>query len=256
MSTPAPTRIDFKDHFSAHAAAYAQARPQYPVELFQWLASQCAGHALAVDVGCGNGQASLLLATHFAQVRAFDPSIAQLGCARMHERVHYAVAPAEQLPLEAASADLLVVAQALHWFDFPRFFTEAQRVLRPGAHFCTLHYPLLRVSAWIDRHIEHFESQVVGSHWPAERRHIDNAFSELQFPFAREPSPAFAMCQHWTLAQLLDYLRTWSAVQRYQEVHGHDPVAALGVRLLPCWGDPQQRRQVSWPLHIWLGKRS
>lgn len=49
--------MDFKDHFSAHAAAYAQARPGYPPELFAWLSAQCRGHALAWDA---DGSADLV----------------------------------------------------------------------------------------------------------------------------------------------------------------------------------------------------
>jgi len=39
----------FKDHFSGHAPAYADARPGYPASLFDWLSGQCRGHEMALD---------------------------------------------------------------------------------------------------------------------------------------------------------------------------------------------------------------
>ena len=123
----------FKDHFSGHAAAYAQARPTYPRELFQWLADQCLHHDLAWDVGCGNGQASLALAHHFERVHASDPSAEQIAAAPQDPRIHWRVEPAEHCSLHNHTVDLVTVAQAYHWFDAHRFCSEAQRVMRPGA---------------------------------------------------------------------------------------------------------------------------
>ena len=56
--------MDFKDHFSGHAALYRDARPLPPADWFDWLAQQAPDRALAWDAGCGNGQASLGLAAH------------------------------------------------------------------------------------------------------------------------------------------------------------------------------------------------
>ncbi|MEO8452199.1 MAG: SAM-dependent methyltransferase, partial [Gemmatimonadota bacterium] len=48
----------FQDHFSAGARGYAAFRPTYPAAVFEWIASQCAGHDLAWDCATGNGQAA------------------------------------------------------------------------------------------------------------------------------------------------------------------------------------------------------
>src|SRR5262245_53056061 len=109
------------DHFTAVAAQYAQSRPTYPDELFAWLAGRCAARQLAWDVGAGNGQASVALAQHFDKVLATDLSEAQVRQAAAHPRIEYRVAPAEQSGLPDASADLVTIAQALHWFDFEPF---------------------------------------------------------------------------------------------------------------------------------------
>src|SRR5215831_1555408 len=126
------TEPAFKDHFSAHATDYRAFRPSYPAELFTFLASAAPARDLAWDCGTGNGQAAVALAEHFARVFATDASAEQVKNAEPHPRVEYAVAPAEKCPLPDHTADLVTVAQALHWFDFDRFYAEVRRVARPG----------------------------------------------------------------------------------------------------------------------------
>jgi ubiquinone/menaquinone biosynthesis C-methylase UbiE len=111
----------FKDHFSAGAASYTRYRPTYPTALFAWLAGLTDRHELAWDCGCGNGQAALGLVPFYRSVVATDPSRQQIDNATPHERISYGVATAEESGLSAASVDLTVVAQALHWFAFDRF---------------------------------------------------------------------------------------------------------------------------------------
>jgi SAM-dependent methyltransferase len=248
--------VQFKDHFSTQAGAYATARPGYPPALFDAIAKLCAAHEAVWDAGCGNGQAAIAWAARFAQVFASDPSAAQIANAAAHERVRYAVEPAERCSLGDASVDLVGVAQALHWFDFARFFADVQRVLRPGGVFAAWSYGLLRIDPAIDPLLDDFEHRVVGPYWPPERRHVDAGYTSIEFPFARIPMPAFAMALDWSLEQVLAYLGTWSAVQRCIAQTGEDPIAKLSAPLHTAWGDPQQPRRVEWPLVVWVGRAS
>src|SRR4030095_8093062 len=120
----------FKDHFSGHAADYAKFRPNYPPKLFDHLASISPVRELAGDGATGSGQAAVGLAEHFAKVIATDASTQQIESAQPHPGISYWVAPAEASGIEPDSVDLILVAQALHWFDMDRFFTEAKRVTR------------------------------------------------------------------------------------------------------------------------------
>src|SRR5689334_16684936 len=103
--------------FASVAREYASFRPGYPPELFAWLARAAPARGAVWDCGCGSGQASVALAEHFSQVFATDASAEQIAAARPHPRVRYSVAPAENSGLEPGCADLVTVAQALHWFD-------------------------------------------------------------------------------------------------------------------------------------------
>ena len=245
---------DFKDHFSGHAARYAQARPTYPRALFEWLARTAPAHELAWDAGCGNGQAAIALAQDFASVYATDPSATQVEAATRHPRVRYAVEAAEQCSLADHCVDLVTVAQALHWFDFHRHFAEVARVLRPRGLYAAWSYGLMRVAPAIDAVLAHFEHAVVGPYWPPERRHVDAGYRDIPFPLAPVAAPAFAMRHDWTLAQVLDYLQTWSAVQRYRAAQDADPMPALAQELAAAWGDPARERAVEWPLVVLAGR--
>lgn len=247
--------MTFADHFSGHASAYAKARPHYPASLFAWLAGRCSQRTLAWDAGCGNGQASVALAQHFAQVHASDPSTAQIAQATADPRVRYVVEPAEASSLIAASVDLISVAQAFHWFDHPRFFAEVRRVARPGAMVAAYSYERCSVTPAVDTWFERLYSDVLGSYWPAQRRHVESGYRTLPFPFAElDAVPAFHLRCNWQLAQYLAYLRSWSACQKYLAQHGEDPLTALEPALLGAWGDPTTIRRVHWPLNMRVGR--
>lgn len=245
---------DFKDHFSGHAAGYRDARPGYPAALYQWLATLPAAHQRAWDAGCGNGQATVALAAHFDMVVGSDPSAPQIAVAEPHPRVRYVVEAAEATTIDAASIDLVTVAQALHWFDQPRFYAEARRVAKPGAVLAAWTYALCSVTPAVDAVVEHFYTETVGRYWPPERRDTENGYASLPFPFAAIAAPPFAMQEHWTLAQFCAYLRSWSASQRYVKAEHRDPVAALEPALMQAWGAAGQRQAVRWPLALRVGR--
>ena len=243
------------DHFSAVAAEYARSRPTYPEALFAWLAATAPACTLAWDVGAGSGQASIALAAHFDRVVATDLSVEQIAAAEAHPRIAYRAAPAERSGLEAASADLVAVAQALHWFDLGPFYAEVCRVVKPRGLVAAWTYGTLAVEGVeVDRIVDRYYHVTAGPHWPAERRHGENGYAELDFPFPRVPAPAFAIERDWTLGHLLGYVRSWSATVRLQRASGTDPVVALEAELAPAWGDPAGRRRITWPITLHAGR--
>ncbi|MEO7073155.1 MAG: methyltransferase domain-containing protein [Rhodanobacter sp.] len=246
--------MEFNDHFSGHAGLYRDARPLPPADWFAWLAGQARNLELAWDAGCGNGQASVGLATHFTRVVASDPSGAQIARAQTNARVDYRVEPAEHSSLADTSASLVSVSQALHWFDLDAFYAEVRRVARPGA--------LLAVSAYgncsVDRAVDAVERELYAStlapDWPPERALVDAGYRDLPFPFERVDAPSFAMQAAWNLAQFLAYLGSWSATQRHLARTGVDPVRVATPELTAAWGDPQQVRAVRWPFLSLVGR--
>ena len=244
----------FKDHFSGRAAEYTRFRPTYPPGLFAWLAGLTGSHDLAWDCGCGNGQAALELTPYYRLVVATDPSRQQIEKAVPHERIRYAVATAEESGLDPSGIDLAVVAQALHWFDFERFYTEVRRVMRPGGVLAAISYGEVRLEGAPDGVVSRFYHDLIGPYWPAERRYVDEHYTTIPFPFTEIPAPPFAMEMEWNLEHLLGYLRTWSAVKEYELRLGDDPLLLIAKELAEAWGDPLQARRISWPLALRVGR--
>ncbi|HEY8084936.1 MAG TPA: class I SAM-dependent methyltransferase [Methylophilaceae bacterium] len=246
----------FKDHFKTVAQQYADSRPTYPKELFTWLVAQCGERDVAWDCGTGSGQAARDLAAHFKLVIATDASESQISQVQPQEGIDYRVAPAELSGLASGSIDLVVVAQALHWFDVDAFHDEASRVLKPQGILAEWCYGHIEIdNAAVDGLIQHFYADVVGPHWPPERVHVENAYRKLPFPYERLTPPAFAMRVTWSLQQLMGYLRSWSATAQYIKVHGTDPVEELTQEVQQHWGDAETYYTISWPLSLRVGKK-
>ena len=241
------------DHFSTQSAAYAQFRPRYPAALFDWLAALVDGRQAAWDCACGSGQATDELAARFAHVTGTDLSAAQLAHAPSLPNVTWRVAQAEDSGLEAGSVDLITVAQALHWFDLPRFWTEARRVLRRGGVLAVWSYGVFQVDEpRIEAVCAHFYEHVVGGFWPPERRIVEAGYASLQFPFQEIAAPEFEMQVEWSLDELLGYVSSWSATTRCTQHHGCSPIPELRQQLAPLWR--QERIGVRWPLSIRAGR--
>ena len=243
----------FPDHFGSVASTYADSRPSYPQALFDWLAGQCARSELAWDCGAGSGQASVALASRFAHVIATDASADQIARAMPHSRVEYRVASAEQSGLDVQCADLIAVAQALHWFELDRFWPEVRRVARRDALFAAWTYGPLHVEGdEIDALVQRFRVQIA-RWWPEERRHVENGYRDVSFPFARLDTPSLAIDARWELERLFGYLRSWSSVVRFRRERGVDPVNEMEAPLRAAWGARTRKRAIRWPLTVLAG---
>lgn len=220
--------MSFKDYFSGHAADYATYRPRYPAELFAWLAQQCQHHEAAWDCATGNGQAAIALTQHFQHVTATDASEAQISQADPHPQIDYRVALAEDSGLAENSFDLVTVAQAAHWLNREAFYQDVKRVLRPGGVLALWCYdrPLLPSGA-LDGLLENYYRHTLNGFWAPERRLIEERYQSLRLPFEEIPTPSYTIRVSWTLQELMGYLYTWSATQRYIAAHRVNPLEAL-----------------------------
>jgi SAM-dependent methyltransferase len=244
--------MSFKDHFSRQAPDYAKFRPSYPRELFNYLGTITPSRELAWDCATGNGQAAVGLASVFDRVIATDASEKQISEAQPHKRVEFRVMPAENSGLDSGTFDLIMVAQALHWFDLDRFYTEARRVLKPTGILAVSAYNLLQIEPEIDEVVNRYYYEVVGPYWPPERKLVEQ-FADLSFPFRKVDPPKFEMMAEWNLNDLIGYLRTWSSTQRFIAAKGEDPVKEIGDELRAAWGSARQTRRVIWPMTLRVG---
>lgn len=241
------------DHFGVVARGYAAFRPTYPGALFAWLATQVPTRALAWDAGCGTGQATVALADHFERVVGTDLNAQQIEAATPHERVTYRATPAHLSGLPDRSVSLVTVAQALHWFDVDAFHAEVKRVLVPGGVIAEWTYSLMFTPAneRVGKLVNDLD-RLVHPWWPPERRHVDDHYAMLPFPFGSLEAPWFRMTAAWTRGQLLGYLNTWSAVTRCRALSGVDPLGPIEQALADAWGE-SETVSIEWPLTLRVG---
>jgi SAM-dependent methyltransferase len=246
---------DSPNWFDQGGEAYARFRPEYPASLAAYLASLAPNRALAVDVGCGNGQLTRLLATHFSSVSGFDPSEDQIRHIRDQANVSYQCAAAEDLPLLSHSASLITAAQAAHWFDLPRFYAEARRVAVPGAVLALISYSVLSLDTGaLNERFARFYWDEIGPYWPAERKLVDSGYATLDFPFAEVPVAPIDLQLEWGLDAFLGYISTWSAVRRAKEAGQQALLEQFAKDMAMHWGEPGKRRLVTWPINMRIGR--
>jgi SAM-dependent methyltransferase len=245
----------FHDHFSDVANRYADFRPHYPAALFDYLATIAPQNSLVWDCACGNGQATYDLAKRFDRVIATDASKEQIASAAPNPKVEFRVVPAEQSGLPDNSIALITVAQALHWFDFERFYAEAKRVLAPGGVLAAWAYGINDVEGDpVNQLVQDFYANTVGPYWPPERKLVEEGYCTLPFPFGEIAPPTFRMEARWTLEQLIGYFSTWSATNRCIKATGQNPLKALAEAMAQHWGDVNSPRLVTWPLSLRIGR--
>jgi SAM-dependent methyltransferase len=125
--------------FDAWAVDYDRYRPEYPPEMFDYIAARLSlpVDARVVDVGAGTGKAARQMARRGWQVTAIEPGEGMLDVLRARAaeeglEIDARLGSAEETDLADASVDLATAAQAYHWFDKERAVPEMERIVRPG----------------------------------------------------------------------------------------------------------------------------
>ena len=122
----------------------------------------------------------------------------------------------------AGSVDLVTVAQAMHWFDFDRFFTSVNTMVKPGGCVAASTYTLPRISPAIDEMVDAFYKK---SHpfWEPQRTYIDEQYRTIPFPFSPLPGRSdtgpipFECTKDMRVEDLFGALLSWSATQTAKE---------------------------------------
>ena len=133
MSEPA---LDAASLFAGRADDYAKARPSYPREAIDLVVQGLASGATAIDVGCGTGISTRLLAARGLRVTGLDPNAEMLAAARragspsMADAIAYELGDASLANVVTASVDLVTCFQSYHWFDPASTRRDFLRVLK------------------------------------------------------------------------------------------------------------------------------
>jgi SAM-dependent methyltransferase len=242
-----------KDNFSGHADIYAKYRPLYPNELYDFIFQHVAAKNRALDCGTGNGQAASILAAYFTEVHATDISKKQIEKAIQKPNLHYHISTAEKTPFDNNSFDLITCATAAHWFRFDEFFTEMKRIGRNNAVFACWAYHILRTDQPVlNKLIDQFYYEKIYNYWDMERRHVEEEYKNIPFPFEEIKNPGFTTKLVWDLDTLEGYLNTWSAVQHFIQKNRVNPVTEFMEDVKTIFNSHLQL-QISFPVFMRMG---
>lgn len=241
-----------KDNFSTHAKQYAKFRPTYPDELFNFLISLVSLKETAWDCGTGNGQVAVKLSEHFHKIYATDISRQQIKNAIKKPNISYKIAPAENTTFVDNRFDLITVAQAIHWFDFSKFYKEVKRTLKDNGIIAVIGYSLIGINPEINKVIEKLYKEILHEYWDKERFYIDELYRTIPFPFTEIEAPEFSVSFNWSFEELTGYLNTWSAVQHYIKATGANPIGLIREDLFNAWGETS-RKTVHFPILTRIG---
>eukprot|EP01018_Ginkgo_biloba_P035003 Gb_11148 [translate_table: standard] len=253
--------------FDKQASEYADARPQYPPDLFSFIAAHTPNRHLAWDVGTGSGQAAVALSHHYTNVIATDVSERQLEFAEKRPNIRYSVTPEviseeelESIIGPEGSVDLVTVAQAVHWFDLEAFYGQVKRVLRkPGGVVAVWCYTEPTVSPAVDKVFADLY-RASTPFWESARQIVDDEYKNLRFPFNPVLDEGFGTGpmrfeakKELKVEEYLGYIRTWSAFQT-AKAKGVDLVDKDTVRRFrDAWGSHDSILPVTWPVFLRMG---
>ena len=128
------------DRFSDRVANYIKYRPDYPREVLGLLDRECGftSETIVADVGCGPGVSARMFLENGNRVFGVEPNAAMRSAAAEQLAGFPWFMPvdgsAEATTLAEASVDMVIAAQAFHWFDAAKTRDEFKRILRPGGY--------------------------------------------------------------------------------------------------------------------------
>jgi SAM-dependent methyltransferase len=243
-------------YFGRDAESYRAFRPHYPETLFEWLAKAAPATEFAWDCGAGSGQAALGLATHFARVLATDPDERQLDLAPRRPNIEYRGVAAEADIELRDEVDLVACACSVHWFDLPLFYARARQALRRGGLIAVWTYDWPWTGAApLDAALEELKTQILGPFWGDNARYYFTGYQTLPFPFAEREAPLFHAPIAASSDGLLNFLSTWSAVEKYRDHFGRDPLSLIEKALVSAWEAEPPVLPITAPLHMRCGMK-
>jgi len=243
-----------KDLFSKQSDLYARYRPTYPKELYDYIVSFVKEKNTAWDCATGNGQAAVVLSEYFKKVIATDISTAQIEKATAKENIEYKVCPAEFTPFTENTFDLVAVAQAYHWLKWDKFRNEVYRVCKPNAVIAVwMYYNNSTGDKKVDDAIHDFYENVTRKYWDYERRYVEEKYFAVEFDYELLPVKDFETTLEWQREDMLGYISSWSAIQKYIKTNGHSPIPIIEKEIKRLWPEGEVKKVV-FPIYLKLGK--
>lgn len=240
QTTPAQPAFKQEQTFSKYSEEqgkhYAQIRRNYHSSVYDCIINQHKAtrgqFECLLDVGCGPGTAIRSLAGHFTHATGLDPSEGMISVARSlggqtstSKAIRYEVSNSQELgsnllpPLADSSVDLIIAANAAHWFNMAEFWPAAARVLRPGGSVAIWTsgeiraHPDMPNAAKIQAAMYEWEEENLKPYMEAGSLLVRNRYRDLPLP--------------WTLAKPVTqfeessfFRREWDLGEQFYEIEG------------------------------------
>ncbi|CAF2112949.1 unnamed protein product [Rotaria magnacalcarata] len=216
-----------------HTLKYRLHRPGYPKQLFERVFNYYADDSqtnekipLAIDIGCGSGQASIGLSLYCDRVIGIDVSANQIAHGIQKDNVEYRCHSAEDLSfLETNSVDLITVAASLHWFNIEIFVEEVKRVLKPNIGvFAIWTYGMGQLdNPMADTIYREFDEKILLSYWN-HKRWLGVSYYQSLLPLLPYKSTlveyTIERTTETSIGQFIDFIETLSACQTFRIQEG------------------------------------
>lgn len=229
-------------HFeeSSHSQLYSVFRPRPPHSLVEKVLEglPLKNRERAIDIGCGSGQSTFVLQSHFKEIVGIDVSSTQIDEAKkllgQDSTIIFKVGPAESLPFQDTCIDLVTCCQTIHWLDIPKFYLEVDRVLKPGGILAVYGYHFTGPSPNVPSYkaIEQLKKELYETtqpFWDSKRVLVDQGYTtipQIPYPnFYRDESHYSDV--EGTLEDLIGYISTWSGFRKFKKVKGDLEAAHL-----------------------------
>lgn len=209
-----PAEPDSTQRFHDRALDYARFRPSYPEAAIDAILDGLPepSHVVAADIGAGTGISARLLARRGVRVLAVEPNAAMRDAAAAHAKVTFSAGTAAATGLASAAHDLVLVAQAFHWFDPPAALREFQRILRAGGRLALVWNRRSRQDAFTLGYRQALLA--IDAEAPAERSEFDPSTVTASQRFTNPRHFTFVNAQALTLEELLGRAMSTSTVPK------------------------------------------
>lgn len=239
-----------KPVYSTSPALYRDCRPSYGSEIYSHISSLLKDNQKAWDCACGSGQATIEVAKFVDYVIGTDPDPSQLEKGAIAGNVDYLRASETVETFGEESIDLVTVATGIHWINRPKFYKEVERVLKKGGVLATWGYTGVDLNSEIDAVIKGIVKTHLMPYYPKEILIAFNGYQDIELPMNKIQSPNFDVVHNWDFEKLMNYIQSFTAMQRYLKTHGKSAVSLFRDELLEAWGgDKTSIKNLTWELH-------
>ncbi|XP_006812665.1 putative methyltransferase DDB_G0268948 [Saccoglossus kowalevskii] len=260
---------------AAIAEAYRKFRPTYPKgvvdRIISYLGHKKPGpHSLAVDVGCGSGQSTVILGDYFDQVIGCDVSESQIQEAIDHNlatNVEYKSGSDRNIPAADHTVDLVTSAEAAHWFNRNQFYKEVDRVLKPNGCLAVYGYGFPKLhdntnGKQLQSIHDDFVYKTLGGFWEDGVKNVEQHYTCFTMPYAEsERDDTFSIEIDYSVADFVGYLSSFATYHKYLKMNPDKQHVLLEVKemLMNVIGDEAPAEHtaihVSFPVFLLLCRK-